>query len=861
MATRLRVFISSPGDVRAAREVAARTVEKIARDYLRFFEIEPYMWETEALVASGHFQDAIEPPSRFDIVALILWSRLGTLLPEKTAVRSYAGIDGRAPVTGTEWEYEDALRAARERGVPDLLVYRSRKPAHVDSWDAERRQQELEQLAALDRFWSRHFADRGTFIGAYHEFVDDEELAAAFEAHLRQLVDHRIAALTPAAAGEGARTRIWPRSPFRGLETFEYEHAPIFFGREEAVGKALGQLIDNAEAGAAFLLVLGASGSGKSSLVRAGVAPRLALPRRVVGRSFTRRVLFRPSERRNGEDLFDALARALATKTAEGVGLPEVGNVQPLAGVLRGAPEHAHALIAHALDGVTNEARTHGKMLRHEEAALLLVVDQLEELFTDHNITASERQRFIVLIRALAHCGRVWIVATMRADLWHRASETPELVVLASGLGRFDLLPPGPAELSQMIRMPSQAAGLTFEKNPVDGMPLNDRIAEEAAGASGVLPLLSYLLEQLYHADAVEAGGAVLTFASYWKLGRLKGSIAARAESILAGQTEEVRAALRSVLFALVQVNTDPGGATTVTARRAPLNIFPENGPARRLIDAFLAPTARLLVADQDGDGPPTVRVAHEALLSEWSRAREYMADDASLLAIRRRTEERYLRWQEIGPGRKQRWWAVLDPEQGVLTGIDLGDARRLSEEYGGELPVGLIEYVERSTRQDRRRRHSIVFGVSAIALSLAALAAVDGVMAYLAQSNATQAMVQLRRSELLDAQTAADDDRLVKKDFTSAIAGYGQVVALAEQLIRIEPTEPLWWLDMAAAHQWRGYSFHLRGASNDQAQMKSEYELALAAAQRCAALNSGSPQVLQDCKTLGDYVQSRLAH
>ena len=70
------------------------------------------------MLASAHFQDAIEPPSEFDIVVLILWSRLGTPLPEKTAEREYRGIDGRAPVTGTEWEYEEALKVARRRRRP-----------------------------------------------------------------------------------------------------------------------------------------------------------------------------------------------------------------------------------------------------------------------------------------------------------------------------------------------------------------------------------------------------------------------------------------------------------------------------------------------------------------------------------------------------------------------------------------------------------------------------------------------------------------------------------------------------------------------------------------------------------------------
>jgi hypothetical protein len=84
---RLRIFLSSPNDVKSAREIAALTIERLAQDYARFFAIEPDLWEYEAWVASGHYQDAIEPPSAFDIVVLILWSRLGKLLPERTRCR------------------------------------------------------------------------------------------------------------------------------------------------------------------------------------------------------------------------------------------------------------------------------------------------------------------------------------------------------------------------------------------------------------------------------------------------------------------------------------------------------------------------------------------------------------------------------------------------------------------------------------------------------------------------------------------------------------------------------------------------------------------------------------------------------
>jgi hypothetical protein len=124
---RFRIFISSPGDVTPERRRAQLVIEKLSKIYARFFALEPVLWEVEPRLASGHFQDQIIAPSEADILVLIVWSRLGTPLPPKTATRKYRGVDGRVPVTGTEWEFEDALAVQRHRGAPDLLAYRKRE--------------------------------------------------------------------------------------------------------------------------------------------------------------------------------------------------------------------------------------------------------------------------------------------------------------------------------------------------------------------------------------------------------------------------------------------------------------------------------------------------------------------------------------------------------------------------------------------------------------------------------------------------------------------------------------------------------------------------------------------------------------
>ncbi len=786
----LRIFVSSPGDVKATREIAALTVERLAQDYARFFNVEPYLWEYEAMIASGHFQDSIEPPSAFDIVVLILWSRLGTRLPERTALREYRGIDGRAPLTGTEWEFEEALQATQKSGAPDLLVYRNLRPASFDTNDRQHRMEQLEQFAALDGFWERHFANQGMFLGAYSSFTSDVEFAAAFENHLRKLIERRITGL--GSAQRDAPARAWTQAPFRGLEAYEFEHGPIFFGQDEALAKAMLQLAANASAGSSFLIVLGASGSGKSSLVKAGILPKLFVPRRIPGTAFLRRIVFRPSDAREGEDLFDALARRLTTQVSEQEGLSELvahgQSTASLAAHLRNAAATPAYPIGTALGQITVPARQAGRMLEYEAGTLVLVVDQLEELFTGDRIPPSERAQFVQLLAGLVRSGLVWVVATMRKDFWHRADETPELVRLAEGNGRLELLPPGAAQLSQMIRRPAEAAGISFEAHGTTNVPLNEVIAEEVAREPGALPLLSYLLDQLYRADVLESGGTTLTYATYEKLGRLEGAIATRAEAVLERCGPEDRLALGSVLFSLVEMGTAAGDIERAVARRVSLSTFPAGTPHRRLVEAFLDPQARLLVSDAETSGSPNVRVAHEALLARWARARDYVHRNAEALKIRHRIEERYTRWRGLWEtpaqvverataplprlaGRLAAWRSRFGREHGLLSDIDLADGRRLLGEHRTDTEPHLVSYIERSLADYQRIHTRSVRVLATVASVVALLALVACVAGWIASRKQQEA--QYQAAQALQAQgrllTEAAAQRLRESDVAGA--------------------------------------------------------------------------------------------
>jgi tetratricopeptide (TPR) repeat protein len=704
----LRIFFSSPSDVGAERRRAALVVEKLAKEYARFFQITPVLWESEPMLASGHFQDAIIPPSETDIVVLILWSRLGAPLPERTERHEYRGIDGRVPVTGTEWEFENALQAQKAKGLPDLLAYRKTAKPRVE-FGTEAEAVDLgRQYKLLNAFWDRYFVNQGEFRAAFWQFEDLGSFEQRLDSDLRRLIERRIAALRTSSQKSSAPT--WLKgSPFRGLETYRFEHAPIFFGRSDATKTAVEHLVENAEASRPFLLILGASGSGKSSLAQAGVVPALHVRGVVRGVGEWRRAVMRPTQDPAGP--FASLAAALTASEA----LPELLKGRDAAALgrhLEASTADPSFPIAAAIAAREQSAYDQQLLARHEHVMLVLVVDQLEELFTRGEITPERRKAFIACLEGLVGSGCVFVVATMRNDYWHRACELPRLVALAEGGGLFDLLSAGQAEITEMIRRPAEAAGLSFETDPRTEIRLDAALAEEAAHEPGALPLLSFLLDALYSKDVESNRNSVLSYESMRALGGLKGAIATRAEAAITALPAHVQATLPRVLRALVTVSRS--GAEP-TAREAPMARFAENSEERRIVDALLDPQMRLLVAEGDGDGA-RVRLAHEALITHWQRAKQQIAQDRDDLRTRAAVEEAEVEWR-AAPSSRKRFYLLRDPQ--------LANAVDLLSRWGRELGAATGNFIRASVRRARLRHQltavaAIVFGLVAVAAFVA---------------------------------------------------------------------------------------------------------------------------------------------
>jgi tetratricopeptide (TPR) repeat protein len=717
----ISIFISSPGDVFEERTLAQRVIERLQSEYAGRAVLVPIFWEHEPLVATADFQTQIAQPSTSDIMVAILWSRLGTRL-----AKDFTREDGSRYDSGTEYEFEDAVHAFEKTGKPQLLVYKKTATPSVSLDDSDALMDRLDQKKKLDGFVRKWFHDseEGTLKAAFHSFESPSDFEIVMERHLHRLIDRL---LPKSRGGEEVATAVWKKgSPFRGLQTFDFEHAPIFFGRTKAIANVLEALRKQAADERAFVLVLGMSGGGKSSLARAGVMPMLTQPGVIEGVGLWRRAIFRPSDVQG--DLFLGLATAVLKD--EGLKLTDT-TAEEFAEVLKTSPVAAVAMIKASLgqDAAENAGASIGS--KAPQARLALLVDQMEEVFTQDWVTDDVRKAFVSTIDALARSGRVWVLGTMRSDLYPRCTSLPQLIALKEGNGQYDLMPPTATEIGQMVRLPTLAAALRFEENHSTNERLDDMLRDAAAASPELLPLLQFTLQELYERKSEDG---ILTLEAYHELGGVEGSLARRAETVFEDLPSNVQSALPKALNALVHIRHD--GQETVGRRRASVDDF-DTPEAKQLLDAFV--NARLFVTELDENEQAAVMVSHEALLWHWPRLDEWVQQNKENLRVHGRLNRAAERWLKED----------RNPDLLLPTGKPLGEGKSLIEE-GVILTVYEKAFLDASMAQANRTKKL----KAAVVAMLAVLAVTATGGAIVATQQRKVAEEQRVRAEI-EAQTA----------------------------------------------------------------------------------------------------------
>lgn len=562
------------------------------------------------------------------------------------------------------------------------------------------------------------------------------ELRAAAEQVARQSADVRV--IREELAVFEQRTRQWvpgtarpdqggPRwtdgCPYRGLLSYEPAHEAVFFGRDRLTATLAGTL---AQAG--LVLVTGASGAGKTSLLHAGLMPALARGVQIPGSSSWLRIGMTPGTRPLTE-----LSNRLAQVDKRDPAVVRKG--------LADVPADAHLMIGEIVEA-------------NRATRLVLVVDQFEEIFTAADEEGTrERAAFIDVLHAAATRsagpGReppALVVIAVRGDHWDRCAAYPGLV-RAMQRDQVVVGPMTDAELRQVVTGPARAGGLTIEPGLVEAILTDLRSATDGGqGGPGVLPLLSQALTLTWeHRD-----GAQLTARGYQDAGNRAGiarAIEATAEAAYGGLAEAQQVMAREALRRMTAVGPDRRPVRRAVTRHElhsgrPKREWPE-------VDAVLEAFARgrLLVLDADH-----AEIAHDVLLQAWPRLRSWLAEDETSMILYGQLTEDTARWQASGGDRTHLY-------RGVQLTATLQAARVWDEDPGRypALSPGEADFLRTSGRalaRGRWRRRALA-GLLAV-LVVAALAGAGVAVRNARTSAARQSTTNI--SQRLAAQSTALD-------------------------------------------------------------------------------------------------------
>ncbi len=451
-------------------------------------------------------------------------------------------------------------------------------------------------------------------------------------------------------------------APFRGLTAFAEEHAAHFCGREDEVAAFVERLRH-----APVLPVVGPSGTGKSSLVQAGVIPRLREQARWTV------IVLQP-----GRDPLRALQAAVLEACGE--------SAPPGADRLAEEPERLGLLL------LDLAARRGGRVL--------LVVDQLEEAFTLVE-DAATRERFVSAVCSAADeaSDPVRVTLTLREDFLGQLARLPagrqaltQVMVLA---------PPAARALEQILTRPLQLAGYRFEEPT-----LAREMVASVAGEVACLPLLQFAGEQLWQRR--DEARRVITRASYLELGGVAGALARHADGVLAAlPDDEVRLA-RELLLRLV---TGQGLRRVLTRRQLLEGLAPAAGGVLARLTA-----ARLVTARRGEGEDAELQLAHEALLAAWDRLRRWVDEERGERRLLEELEQAAELWSRRGQREDELW-----------QGDALAEAQRALD-HGVSCPAAVRCFVEAGRRRQRRR---LWRGRSLLAAAFAGLALIAGFLAY----------------------------------------------------------------------------------------------------------------------------------
>jgi formylglycine-generating enzyme required for sulfatase activity len=593
------------------------------------------VWWDDSLYGGEHFDRIIEEAISTARAAIVIWSPAST---------------------ESDWARAEAAQAVEEKKLVPLRIGMAVPPL---------------------MFRNIHTIDLSAWTG--------ETEAEPFQRLVRDLT-HYLGPPTPSNKPDHPGVPAAPNQPafpcpYPGLPPFRPEQAPFFFGRKYETDQLVRRLRNP---DCRFLAVVGASGTGKSSLIYAGLVPQLTAG--AIESSATWKVRwFKPGTL--GENPFLALA-------ADGLKplLPEY-NADPidLAQVLARSP----TCITEFADQALARAPASTK--------LVWFIDQFEELFTQ----ASEAYRngFVDLLEKAVHHPRVRVLVTLREDFLSHALRYPKLAALwqTEKTATFPLGRPGKNALRDMICCPAERAGLTVDDDLVDA------IIRDAGGDLGALPLVAFCLEGLWQSVDRSAPQPRMTLETYTTgIGRLQEAIGKYADKLLEDLRQREGAdfdnGLGMIFAALVTV--DEAGQAT---RKRTLRSAPELKEVNKLVDKLIE--GRLLCAQRGRNNLETVEFVQDELLDRWPTLKNWIDENFKDI----------LSWRQLAAA-ADRW--LNFPRRGrdayLWTGHRLKAARELVKRFRFDPAkietANIVQFIRASTI--RKWKNIVFLGATGMAIS-----------------------------------------------------------------------------------------------------------------------------------------------
>jgi WD40 repeat protein len=645
----IQIFISSPVDVGPERAIAERVISRLDGIWKAHVGLRAKRWEKAHYQAIKGFQEAIGEMAAYDLVLGILWKRIGSPLPPDLFQRQ----DGTSYESGTVFEIETALAAGKGGGKPAVYILRK---SEAVKFDAKTVDEEKLQHDRLTNWWNRTFRDKE---GHYRRGFQEYEGLEDFERELEQLVEGYLRERNLIPVGPAWDIEL-KGSPYPGLVRYGLEYAAVYCGRGLAVTGALEDLKLACDREMPALFIVGPSGSGKSSMANAGLAPQFS-GRNVNGIDFWRHLVVEPAD-----DVLLLIATQLVAVLPELAAGPhrDIASFRDLAA---SAPDAAAQSVAWALERAGEALRIQTGGGKKQVGRVLLILDQLETI-----LRSAQARQVSALAKALIANEAAFVIATLRSDCYADLQENADFMNMRQRGVLLDLPLPGPSEIDDIIKGPARAANLIFEERNGESLA---NVVKAAAGGPDALPLLQMTLKRLFDAR----DGGKLSYAAYESMGGLEGAIAAHASEIFRSISPPARSKLDGLLRALVADIDEDGRLTICTPARSTLATDPASA---ELVDKMTE--ARLLVSAGD-----SIRIAHEALLRRWQAAVDSPALQPSAIRLRRQIQPNFDLWTQTG----------LDSDL-LQAGTALAAAERVTREHPGAFPPKLDAYIERSAKK-----------------------------------------------------------------------------------------------------------------------------------------------------------------